>query len=850
MTTYTKNTIYLSLIIMPLLCVSFLNEVHAESTKQTWTYMLEGIEHDINEQNTAVQNLQKKLPEMLKTFDHRIYKAKDRLDQLKLLRGLAKQTPWSYRTILLQLEDLKDYVLYAKKDLIVEKNRLKKIKKDIDLLSELNIGNSLELNVKKELLTKTIDSFKQIRTLSKVIKKEIDVALTSADETINEISQNKKITTKYYAGSMESFYFQKGPSLLDSTNWQDISYAFEEWEQGHSKFYYPLFVWVNWTNFMTYMAIIAFACWIFLRQAVKILLKRCIFATHSMSAYNFGLIMLSLGAGIFIARQVTLFTSNQITGLVWSELITLGVIICARNFLWANEKSKPAQLSHSPMFTLWCLMTAGDILHMLTIPVECIGTIWIFFSLTAIAVIRRNRKKQSLIITKTTSKITMYILALCSVLTIFGLGTQAMMSTQLWFLFLVTLQICNALKTIMVTEPDALQAEPASADRINFENESESKYKSGPETERVLPNNEDSVTDSNQHSHMIQLMYPLSISVIIFFFIAWATAYMGGIPFAKFVFRHMDIKIAGAAISIKSLFYILILFFTSRLILFWLKTVVSTTSIAGRKIESALAHTFSTIGSYLVWIFFILSSLYLLGIPMATLTWIASGLSIGIGFGLKDIVSNFVSGLIILFGGSIKKGDILQRNKIIGRVEDVSIRNTTMRALDNSMVIIPNSSFLKGEIVNLNFRDSRIRVAIPITLVPGSKIKKAKKIMLKTVKNHPKVMSEPEPSILFKRFGNFGLEFEIYFWVQNFEDQYPTESEIVDNLDKALQDKKITVAFRGIKVKYKPKGDEAAQLNAQREALKEKRRDSSRYFKAAALRRHRNLLKLEREKPQ
>ncbi|WP_291328855.1 mechanosensitive ion channel domain-containing protein [Desulfovibrio sp. UCD-KL4C] len=829
MTTYTKNTIALSFIIISLLCVSFLNEVHAESTSKTWTYMLEGIEHDINEQNIAVQSLQKKLPEMLKTFDHRIYKAKDRLDQLKLLRGLAKQTPWSYRTILLQLEDLKGYVLYAKKDLIVEKNRLKKIKKDIDLLSELNIGNSLELNVKKELLTKTIDSFKQIRNLSKVIKKEIDVALTNADETIIEISQNKKITTKYYAGSMESFYFQEGPSLLDSSNWQDISYAFEEWQQSHSKFYYPLFVWVNWTNFMSYMVVIALACWLFLRQAVKILLKRSIFANHSMSAYNFGLIMLSLGAGIFIARQLTLFTSNQITGLVWSELITLGVIICARNFLWANEKTKPAQLIHSPMFTLWCLMTAGDILHMLTIPVECIGTIWIFFSLIALIVIHENRKKQSLKITKTTSKITMYILVLCSILTIFGLGTQAMMFTQLWFLFLVTLQICSALKTIMVTSK---------------------QDESGSDTERVLPINEDSVTGNTQHNHMIQLMYPLSISVIIFFFIAWATAYMGGIPFAKFVFRHMDIKIAGAAISIKSLFYILILFFTSRLILFWLKTMVSTTSIAGRKIESALAHTFSTLGSYLVWVFFILSSLYLLGIPMAALTWIASGLSIGIGFGLKDIVSNFVSGLIILFGGSIKKGDILQRNKIIGRVEDVSIRNTTMRALDNSMVIIPNSSFLKGEIVNLNFRDSRIRVAIPITLIPGSKIEKAKKIMLKTVKNHSKVMNDPEPSILFKRFGSLGLEFEIYFWVRDFEDQYPTESEIVYDLDQALQAKKISIAFRGVKVKYKPKGDEAAQLNAQREALKEKRKDSSRYFKAAALRRHRNLLKLEREKPQ
>ena len=166
---------------------------------------------------------------------------------------------------------------------------------------------------------------------------------------------------------------------------------------------------------------------------------------------------------------------------------------------------------------------------------------------------------------------------------------------------------------------------------------------------------EQGLREAQHHNQMVQLFYPLSVSVIIFMFIGWATAYMGGIPFARFVFRHMDMNIAGADISVKNIFYIMILFFAARLALFWLKSFVSNTSINGRRIESALAHTLSTIGSYVVWVVFLLTSFFLLGIPMSALTWIASGLSIGIGFGMKDIVSNFVSGLIILFVAQSRK---------------------------------------------------------------------------------------------------------------------------------------------------------------------------------------------------
>ncbi|CCO22125.1 mechanosensitive ion channel domain-containing protein [Maridesulfovibrio hydrothermalis] len=836
MTIFMRKITILTLVAM-IFIMSFSLHAKAESTSQTWTNMIEGIESDIMEQSKVINLLMEKMPSMLKTYDRRMTKAQDRLDQLKLLRGLAKRTPWSYRTVLLQLNDVDSYIKLAKADLLIEKNRLKKIKRTFSVLREIKIQENVKSSFNKALLKRTKSKFATLRAETAKFKQELDKALAKSDVLAASVQENRELTSKYYAESIKNFYFERGPSLLSSHSWIDISYSFKEWEHGYSKFYHPLFVWVNWNDFLTYMAIITIILWLLLRHGVKSLLKRPLFKKHNLALYSRGVLLISFGAAILISRHITLFTSNQITSLIWAESITLGIIICARNFLWAREDAKPATLIYTPMFTLWCLMTAGDFLHMLTIPVDCLGIIWLFLSIAGLAAMHYSRNRYTLNITRVTFKANKIILATGALVTIFGFGTQAMILTQVWFLFLVTLQVCTALKTIMITEVAPVKDFTPQESATEEENNAQKQKK------------EEAVRAARQHNQMVQMFYPLSVSVIIFLFIGWATAYMGGIPFARFVFRHMDVTIGGADISIKSFFYILILFFTSRLILFWLKSFVSNTEIGGRKIESSVAHTFSTIGSYIVWVVFLFSSFFLLGIPMSALTWIASGLSIGIGFGLKDIVSNFVSGLIILFGGSIKKGDTLQHKNIIGKVVDVSIRNTTIKALDNSMIIIPNSSFLKGEIVNLNYQDTRIRVAIPVTLVPGTKLKKAKKIMMKVVKKHPKILKDPAPTILFKRFGMLGLDFEIYFWVNHFEDKFPTESDIVDELDQKFQAKKIKVAFRGVKTKYKPKGDEAAQIAAQREALKEKRKRVGKCFRSAAIRKHRTFSKIEMDMP-
>jgi small-conductance mechanosensitive channel len=261
----------------------------------------------------------------------------------------------------------------------------------------------------------------------------------------------------------------------------------------------------------------------------------------------------------------------------------------------------------------------------------------------------------------------------------------------------------------------------------------------------------------------------------------------------------------------------------------------------GSKFNPALAHTLGTTVSYVFWVLYLLVSLHILGVSLSALTWIASGLSVGIGFGMKDLVNNFVSGLIILFGGSIKKGDVIQHKTMIGEVTDVSVRNTTIRTMDNTMVIIPNSSFLKGDISNFSYGDTTIRVTVPVTVIPGTKRKKVVKHMLKTAKKHERVLKDPAPQVLFKGFGQLGLDYHLYVWVGHFQDMYTVQSDLSDELDAVFKDNKIQVAFRTVKTKYKVKKKQentGEVLRAKRKELyklvNEKKRALNRQLRGAS----------------
>ncbi len=152
------------------------------------------------------------------------------------------------------------------------------------------------------------------------------------------------------------------------------------------------------------------------------------------------------------------------------------------------------------------------------------------------------------------------------------------------------------------------------------------------------------------------------------------------------------------------------------------------------------------------------------GIDLTTLTILAGAVGIGIGFGLQNIVSNFISGLIILFERPIKIGDRIEVGEIEGDVVAIRARSTTVLTNDNIAIIVPNSKFIAENVVNWSHTDPKVRFKIPVTVAYGSDLRLVEQLLLEVAGENSDVLDNPEPAVRFLKFGDNGLEFELRAW--------------------------------------------------------------------------------------
>lgn len=152
------------------------------------------------------------------------------------------------------------------------------------------------------------------------------------------------------------------------------------------------------------------------------------------------------------------------------------------------------------------------------------------------------------------------------------------------------------------------------------------------------------------------------------------------------------------------------------------------------------------------------------GIDLTALNVFTGAVGIGVGFGLQNIVSNFISGLIILFERPIKIGDRIEVEGIEGDVVEISARSTTVRTNDNIEIIIPNSKFIQENVVNWSHTERKVRFKIPVTVAFGSDVRMVEKLLLEVADKNPDVLKIPAPGVRIVGFGEMGVDFELLVW--------------------------------------------------------------------------------------
>ena len=184
-----------------------------------------------------------------------------------------------------------------------------------------------------------------------------------------------------------------------------------------------------------------------------------------------------------------------------------------------------------------------------------------------------------------------------------------------------------------------------------------------------------------------------------------------------------------------------------------------------------------------------------LGLQWSQLKWIATGLSVGIGFGLQKIIANFVSGLIILFERPIRIGDYVTIGDQSGTVSRIKIRATTLKDLDNLEILIPNEALISERVTNWTLSSSITRLIVNVGIAYGSDTDAARDVMLSAVRDLPKVLATPAPNVLFMGFGDSSLNFQIRVFLNTFDDRVPMTHIIHTEINKALEAAGIPIPF-------------------------------------------------------
>ena len=248
----------------------------------------------------------------------------------------------------------------------------------------------------------------------------------------------------------------------------------------------------------------------------------------------------------------------------------------------------------------------------------------------------------------------------------------------------------------------------------------------------------------------------LSVAALVFFTISAINGL--GVPLS------WSAPMPGVPISLLQIFLLVGLL----ILVFWIsartKRFLFNRFLVHSGLDRSLQYAISQIASNVVLVVGIFIVLQNTGIHLEALTVFAGAVGVGIGFGLQNITSNFISGLVILAERPITIGDRVEVAGVTGQVRKIRARSTVVVTNDNITTIIPNQKFIDSPVTNWTYGDPKVRFRVPVGVAYGSDVEKVRAKLIEAAAENPQTLDDPAPSVFFVEFGDSSLNFELVAW--------------------------------------------------------------------------------------
>ena len=215
------------------------------------------------------------------------------------------------------------------------------------------------------------------------------------------------------------------------------------------------------------------------------------------------------------------------------------------------------------------------------------------------------------------------------------------------------------------------------------------------------------------------------------------------------------------------------------------------------------AYATTTLLSYVIAGVGFVTTLSTLGVSWDKLQWLVAALSVGLGFGMQEIFANFISGIMILFERPVRIGDTITIGNLSGTVSKIRIRATTITDFDRKDIIVPNKTFITGQLINWSLTDTITRVTLKLGVDYGSDLDLVRTLLLQAAHENPRVLKEPAPIVYFLNFGESTLDHELRMHVRDLGDRNPVLDEINRYINKEFKKQHINISFRQMEVYLK-----------------------------------------------